>query len=108
MKRNDFDFSQPNKQSYAAIVFLAYHFFRILVRQLWPVLIAVLVGRENLKNMLFWIIAGISVLVFVFAVISYLRYYFYIDNDELVVVKGIFKRSRTNIPFQRIQTINIE
>jgi len=108
MKRNDFDFSQPNKQSYAAIVFLAYNFFRILVRQLWPVLIAVLVGRENIKNMLIWIIAGISILIFVFAVISYFRYYFYIDNDELVVVKGVFKRSRTNIPFQRIQTINIE
>lgn len=108
MKRNDFDFTKPNRQSYAAIVFLAYNFFKVLIRQLWPVLIAILVGRENIKNILIWSIAAISILVFVFAVISFFRYYFYIDQDELIVVKGVFKRSRTNIPFQRIQTINIE
>lgn len=108
MKRNDFDFSQPNKQSYAAIVFMAYNFFRVVVRQLWPILIAFLVGRENIKNILMWLLIGISILVFIFAVISFFRYYFFIDNHELIVVRGVFKRSRTNIPFERIQTINIE
>ena len=40
--------------------------------------------------------------------IAFFRYFFYIKDDELIVQKGVFQRSVTNIPFERIQTINFE
>ena len=36
------------------------------------------------------------------------RYYFYIEEDKLIVEKGVFGRSKTIVPFERIQTINFE
>ncbi|RMG82471.1 MAG: hypothetical protein D6714_11250, partial [Bacteroidetes bacterium] len=36
------------------------------------------------------------------------KFYFYIKNGELVLEKGILKLSKTNIPIDRIQTVNFQ
>ena len=109
MRKNEpIDFSRPRRQSYSAIIFFIYRFFKIVVRQIWPVLLAFLFGREDFKLTLLYIIIGISTLVMLYSILSFFNYYFYVDNDELVVEKGVFQKSRTNIPFERIQTINFE
>ena len=109
MKRNDsFDFSRPRRQSYAAILFFIYRFFKILIQQIWPLLLAFLFGREEFKWTLLYILGLVSFGVLLFSVLSYFKYFFYILNDELVVEKGVFQKSRMNIPFERIQTINFE
>lgn len=108
MKRNSNDFSTPQRQSYAAIVFIAYRFFQIVVRQIWPILIAFLIGREQTKTFFIILLTAISIAVFIFSVIAFLRYYYYTRGDEIIIEKGIFRKTRINIPFQRIQTINFE
>jgi putative membrane protein len=108
MKKSDFDFTIPQRQSFAAIVFIAYRFFRIVVRQIWPILIAFLIGREQTKTFFLILLAVISIAVFIFSVISYFRHYYYTKGDEIIIQKGVFRKTRINIPFQRIQTINFE
>ena len=108
MKRSEYDFSKPQRQSYSAILFIAYRFFSIVVRQIWPILLAFLIGREQTKTFLLILIAVISVAVFIFSVIAFFRYYYYTKGDEIIIEKGVFRKTRINIPFQRIQTINFE
>lgn len=101
-------FDEPMRQSYYAIIFFIYRFFKIVIRQIWPLLIAFLFGKEQFKTTLLLVVIGVSVLVLLFSVIAFFRYFFYIQNNELIVQKGIFQKSVTNIPFDRIQTINFE
>jgi putative membrane protein len=109
MKKSEpYDFREPRRQSYSAILFFIYRFFKIVVRQIWPILLAFLFGREQTKTIFLYIIIFISVIIFIFSVIAFFRYYFYLKDGELIVQKGVFQRSVTNIPFERIQTINFE
>lgn len=107
-KSKPFDFSEPKRQSYSAILFFIYRFFKIVVRQIWPILLAFLFGKEQTKMIFLYIIIFISAIVLIFSIIAFFRYYFYIKDGELIVQKGVFQRSVTNIPFERIQTINFE
>jgi putative membrane protein len=109
MKKNEsFNFEIPRRQSYTAILFFIYKFFKTLIRQVWPILLAFVFGKEQTKTIFLYIIIGISIVVLIFSVIAFFRYFFYIKDDELIVKKGVFQRSLTNIPFERIQTINFE
>jgi len=42
----------------------------------------------------------------VFGVVSFFKYFFYLDEDELIIEKGVFKKKHINIPFERIQTVD--
>lgn len=108
MDHNDNNFNGPQRQSYAAIIFLAYKYFKITISTLWPLALAFLVGKGSYKNLVLWAFIAGGILILIYTVIDFLRYYFYISDDELIVEKGVFKRSRINIPFERIQTINFE
>lgn len=109
MKKNEvIRFDQPRRQSYSAIIFFIYRVFRTVVRQIWPIALAFLFGKEQTKLIFLYIIIGISVIILIFSIIAFFRYYFHIEDDELIVQKGVFQRSVTNIPFERIQTINFE
>jgi len=107
-KNNNIDFSTPRRQSYSAIFFFIYRFFKIVIRQVWPILLAFLLGREELKSTLMYVVIAISVLTLASSILAFFKYFFYIKDNELVVEKGIFQKSKTNIPFERIQTINFE
>jgi putative membrane protein len=107
-KSEDIRFDEPRRQSYSAILFFIYRFFKTVVRQIWPILLAFLFGKEQTKLIFLYIIIGIAVFVLLFSLIAFFRYFFYIRAGELIVEKGVFQRSVTNIPFERIQTINFE
>lgn len=53
-------------------------------------------------------IIAIAVLGFIYSVIAFFKYYFYLKEDKLVVQKGVFKKTKMEIPFERIQSINYE
>jgi len=109
MKKNEtYDFSIPRRQSYTAILFFIYRFFKTLIRQIWPILLAFVFGKEQTKTIFLYVIIVISAFVLLFSFIAFFKYFFYIKDNELIVKKGVFQRSVTNIPFERIQTINFE
>jgi len=49
-----------------------------------------------------------ALLGMVFSIIKFFRYYYYIKDDELVIEQGVLKKSKTIVPFERVQTINLE
>lgn len=103
------DFSTPTRQSLVAILMIVIKTYRILIRSVWPFLILFFIKRESSEKdywVLFIVVAALIGMVY--SIINYFRYYFYLDKEELVIESGVLKRSRLNVPFDRIQTINFE
>ena len=106
-KSNEFD--SPRRQSQWAIIFIVLRFIRKLALQLWPLLAAFALGRSGNSWDKYELIAaffgGFGMIV---SVISYYRFYFQISDTELIIRKGILKKVKLNIPFERIQSINFK
>ena len=103
------DFSTPTRQSLVAILMIVLKTYRILIRSVWPFLLIFLLKGESSGKSYWLIFIVIAALIgMVYSIINYFRYYFYLDKDELVIESGVLKRSKLNVPFDRIQTINFE
>ncbi len=109
MKKSEFDFSVPNRQSYVAIVMILFKTVNIVLRQLFPVLVVILLGGSKQKgDYIIWFIVAVSTLTMVYSIVNFFRTYFIVQNGELILHTGIFSRKKISIPFTRIQTINFE
>lgn len=108
MRKNDFDFSKPRRQSKIAILLFILKTYKFIVGQLWPVLILLLLKNGFDKPHLF---TGVVILVVIstgFAILGYYKHTFYIKGSELVVESGVLRRKKLTIPFDRIQIVNFE
>ena len=111
MKKNNFDFTIPQRQSYVAILMIIWKTYRILIRQIFPFLILFFVGKSaksNFGSYIIYFVCAVAIIAMLYSIAAFFRYYFHIEEDKLIVEKGIFGRSKTIIPFERIQTINFE
>ncbi len=107
MKKNDV-FSVPQRQSRFAIIFIVLRSVKRIISQLWPLLLAALLGRGGSSRFdtLELAIAGIGLIGIIPAIIGYFKYYFHLSDTELIIHKGLFKKVKLNIPFERIQSVN--
>jgi putative membrane protein len=104
------DFSIPQRQSPKGILLFFGLTFKKIVKTIWPVFVLIILKSSSLNNqkqaVFYAIIALFFIILIVNAILSYLNYYFYIKNEELVVEKGYLKKIKISIPLDRIQTIN--
>lgn len=104
------DLSNPRRQSPAAIILILAHFFRRLLRQLWP-LIIILFFRQGEQG---WIIyalyfaIGMTILSMIGSIAAYWRFYYYTTPAQFVIERGIFNKVKLSVPFDRIQTVNFQ
>lgn len=109
-KRNDF--ASPTRQSPVAILLLIWKFYKRIISQAWYILIPVFFGGDKIKeNQIFYvsvILILFAVISLVFAFLDYYRFYFYVIDDELHIQRGVIRKTKLNIPFDRVQTINFE
>jgi len=103
------DFAQPMRQSYAAILLITYRLYKVIIRQVFPFLIVFFVGGTlGKRSYILYYVIGIAVIGFIYSIVAFFKYYFYLDDDKLIVEKGVFKKTKIEIPFDRIQSINFE
>ncbi len=110
-RKSEFNFTIPRRQSYVAILIIIIAIFRRIIRQLWPLLLVVFLntkGTGSTSDRILLVLASLGLISGILSIISFFKYYFYVDEDELIVERGIIRKSRTSIPFDRIQTINFE
>ena len=112
MKKSELSFMQPRRQAQAAIAVFVYKFVVRILRAAWPILLVFLFrnnqeqsNSEMLMNATVLIGGLISLTV---SVVAYFRYYFHLEQDQLVIKKGVFNQSLTKLPFERIQNLYIE
>lgn len=100
------DFLQPRRQHPLGVLILASQFLWRFGQQAWPLLIGLSLGEHFWRNAL---LGGSAFLLLVggFAILYYLRFKYCVEGDTLVVEKGVVRRERLQIPFERIQTIQL-
>jgi len=108
---NQFDFSNPSRQSYVAILIIIFKTVRIIFSRIWPIIIVVFLGKSDPEDEESYFLAGmivLAILVMIISLINYFYTYFFVQDGALQLRKGVFSRKSINIPFERIQTINFE
>ena len=91
----------PQRQSPKAIVLILFKYFRIIVRQIWPILLVALINPMSQKGIyITYLVFAIAFLSLVYSIIAYTRFYFFIQNDELCVRSGVFRKTVINVPFE--------
>ncbi len=102
-------FYQPQRQSPKAIVLILLKYFRIVVRQLWPILLIVVLNPRSDKGVIvISIVMALVLISLVYSILAYTRYYFFIRNNELCVRSGVFRKTVLNVPFDRIQSVDFK
>lgn len=104
-------FSQPTRQSRVAIAIILIKFIRFTLRTFWPIALSFFIGRKagnSFEDIIGYIALGIAAINLVGSVLTYFRFYFQIEEGAFIIDKGVLKRTKTNIPFERIQTINLQ
>jgi putative membrane protein len=107
---NPIDFSQPQRQSLPGILVMFANSLQKTVRAIWPMLILWLVKFDSLNKLLFFgSIAAVVVLIGLISYLQYLFFTFHIDeeNNEFVIQKGVFNKTRITIQLHKIQQVNI-
>ncbi len=99
-------FSQPTRQSGVAIIFILGGVLKMLVRQLWVIVLVVLFNKKNSFDGYTLFFIGLAAFSAVMSLLNYYYLFFYIKDGELVLEKGVFRKSKINVPLDRIQTVN--
>ncbi|SDS33318.1 putative membrane protein [Formosa sp. Hel1_31_208] len=109
------DFSQPMRQSSKGIIiifgFNAFKFFK----RFFVIFIAFglsLTKKKSFANLspntILLIIVGIIIILFVVAVLKYLNFKFYLNDDDFHLSRGIMNKDKTVIPKSKIQNVYIK
>ncbi len=104
-------YSAPQRQSKVAIGIILIKLVRQTIKAFWPILLSFFIGGKNGNSFIDYV--GYIALAFaalnVFgSILTFFRFYFHIEDGAIVIDKGVLKRSKVNIPFERIQTINFQ
>lgn len=101
----------PRRQHNAAIVLILLRLFTQLLRQFWWVILLYFLGKQGgngENNFWLYVTLGLGGFSAITSIIAFFRFYFYTENGELVIEKGVFQRNRLTVPFERIQTITFQ
>lgn len=101
---------EPARQARAATLFIGLEYLRRAMRQAWPLFLIVYIrggAADGFTRLLYLalLITGVQLVV---SIIAWFRFYFYIENDELIVQQGVFSLKRSSIPLTRIQSLQFD
>ena len=104
-------YSTPQRQSKVAIGIILIKLIRQTIKAFWPILLSVFIGGKNgtsFVDYIAYIALGFAALNVFGSILTFFRFYFHIEDGAIIIDKGVLKRSKVNIPFERIQTINFQ
>lgn len=103
------DFTRENKLSISALLYLIIVSMKGAVKELWG-LLGIAILSKNIEIALFWkiifILLGIVFFGLIRGVLTYLNFSYRVQDDELIVKKGAFKKTTLSIPLHKIQNIS--
>lgn len=114
MSTNKFDWSEPQKLSPVALVFILVK----IIKDSWP-LVLIALGRiiineqnETKRNTSFrvYFVLGITFLILLIhlkQLINFFKFRIYIQGTELMVKSGLLSKSITIVPINRVQSVHL-
>ena len=100
------DFINPRRQHPMGVLILAVQFLWRAGQQAWPLLIGATLGEDFWRNAA-WGGSALVILSGGYAILYYLRFKYHVEGEVLIVEKGVLRRERLQVPFERIQTIQL-
>ena len=98
--------ASPARQSAIAVIFIAWRFIRGLgAVQIGLAVVFIVSGRVPLEVLGLGFVAALVGLAIM--LLSWWRFTFEVEGDELVVNKGILAQERLTIPLDRVQSVSI-
>ncbi|AIE58744.1 hypothetical protein BMMGA3_01270 [Bacillus methanolicus MGA3] len=85
-----------------------YHFIKQLKEMIIPILVLVFIKGKGSDGELFSLFISVGTVLFILisGILSWLRFTYRIEEDELRIEYGLFIRKKRYIPFERIQSID--
>lgn len=109
MSREQIDWSQPRRQSWAALFIILYKLLLRFIKMFWPFLLFYLFKNKRGQFDTFEImIIGLSALSLIGSVIEFLFFRFYIQHDDLIIKSGFITKKVISLPLNKIQAVHIE
>ena len=110
MMSNSNDFNKPQRQSAIGILVFFADTFQNIIRGLLPVIVIWTLKFDQINKI--YLVLGSILVVSIIALISYLKFInftFYIDEDqdEFIINKGVFNKTKIAIQLNKIQQVNI-
>lgn len=103
------DWSQPQRQSWAALFITLYKIVIRLLKIFWPVLIYYLFkNKQNQFDSFEMMIVGLSSFSLVGSIVEFIFFRFYIQDENLIIRSGFITKKVVSIPLNRIQAVHIE
>ena len=100
---------QPQRQSPWAVVLILWKYLRITARQMWPILLIILINPTEGRGLIVTLVAlGITILSLIYSIVAFTRYYYFVENNELCIRSGVFRKVVLNVPFDRIQSVDFK
>lgn len=99
--------AEPSRQSPLAVVFLAWRVVRG-VSLVNIVVLGAVISSNRLPLPWLAVLPVAAVVLGVLGLISWWRYTFAVEGDELVVAKGVVSQNRLVIPLDRVQSVSLE
>ena len=105
---NKLNLNEPQRQSLVGVAVIFFKNLRVAAN-IFISVILVQFGTEisfwglGLKEVGF-VIAGLFLII---SYLQYRRFFFYVVDDKFIMEKGLLSRDRITIPFDRIQTVNL-
>lgn len=80
----------------------------MLLRQFWYIIPVLLFNKKGSINGVTIFFIGLALVSATMSLLNYFKLYFYIQDGELVLEKGVFRKSKITVPLDRIQTVNFQ
>jgi len=105
-------FNQPQRQSIIGILLIFFSLSYKLFKGLWALLLLIII-KGPADNTLQYILIPLAVgflLMIVYSYLYYSRFLFHVDyeKEEFVLTKGVFSTEKINLPFDKIQQVDIK
>ncbi|MGZ5286171.1 MAG: PH domain-containing protein [Flavisolibacter sp.] len=104
-----FDWSRPQRQPATGLAIVFLNTLWQVIKAVWPFLLLWLLGNKE-GGINRYEVIGIIFLSFtiISAVLNFIFFQFYLEEEKLIIKKGWFKKETKVIPLNKIQTANIE
>ncbi len=105
---SNLDLTNPTRQELRGFLVILVFELQKKARVFWPVLILLFTQKNLLpENITIPIALGIIVLfLVVHAILYYLNFYFYVEENQFIIKKGYLRKIVLSIPLERIQSVN--
>ncbi len=108
---NSIDLTKPSRQNVAGLILVLINSLRSFFSRFFPLLLIFIFKKDFFNQHKTLVILGaiaIVILLIVNAILYYLNFWFYIEDDQFVLRKGYINKKNIQIPLDRIQSINIK